>query len=105
MGRWLALVEERERVKRETESRDCSTSAKSNDQTTQAAPPPPPKPAVTSQALATDLLPCHVCGSTDFWERPAQDGGGLVCSLCHPHPLRLLAEWEQRSDSTPPTVS
>jgi hypothetical protein len=46
-----------------------------------------------------------VCHSIDFWERPPQDGGGLVCSLCHPHPLHLLTAWDRRSESKAPTIS
>jgi hypothetical protein len=28
-----------------------------------------------------------------MWERPASNGGGCTCSLCHPDPRILIAEW------------
>lgn len=40
---------------------------------------------------------CFACDSTDFWERPAENGGGRVCSVCHPDPRRLAAEWRSHS--------
>lgn len=30
--------------------------------------------------------PCFACRRTDYWERPSECGGGLVCSTCHPPP-------------------
>lgn len=105
MGRWLMLVEEREREERETESRDCIVSPNKNDQTTKAAAPPLQQSAEPPRPSQGASLPCHVCGSTDFWARPPHDGGGLVCGRCHPHPLRLLAAWEGRSETAAPTIS
>ena len=29
---------------------------------------------------------CAVCGTDDWWERPPEHGGGLVCMRCHPDP-------------------
>jgi hypothetical protein len=33
-----------------------------------------------------------LCGG-EMWERTASNGGGLACSLCHPDPRVLRAEW------------
>lgn len=33
--------------------------------------------------------PCFACGHTEYWERPPEHGGGLVCCTCHPDPKTL----------------
>ncbi len=37
---------------------------------------------------------CHICGSTDWWFRPASELGGSgewLCNRCHPKPASLKA--------------
>ena len=32
---------------------------------------------------------CRHCGGTEWWERPAERGGGWLCARCHPAPPGL----------------
>lgn len=54
----------------------------------------------TSETRETpDSAPCYACGSRSWWERPAEDGGGLACGRCHPDPRPDLLAWEPRTDA------
>lgn len=48
---------------------------------------------------------CGACKGEDFWERPPEHGGGLVCSRCHPNPGDLIAVWERRSEQATTSVA
>lgn len=37
-----------------------------------------------AEATSPQERPCHVCGGLDWWQRPAEAGGGWVCGRCHP---------------------
>lgn len=54
--------------------------------------------------------PCFACRGTEYWERPTEHGGGLVCSTCHPDPRTLDAashsheELEELNEASAPSV-
>ena len=36
--------------------------------------------------------PCYACKNMAWWQRPPEIGGGVVCAVCHPDPIRPVLE-------------
>ena len=41
---------------------------------------------------AAPVQPCYACKEVAWWQRPPEIGGGFVCAVCHPDPIRPVLE-------------
>lgn len=45
-----------------------------------------------AEATGPQERPCPVCGGLNWWQRPAEAGGGWVCGRCHPVPVVSVSQ-------------